>query len=143
LLAYPWFLVAGSFAVRKWRRGLVQVTGGIVLNQVDVVGVHYCHQVGPANPSRANWLFRAHSKAVQLMTRVGERLCFRIQSAATFVCVSEGVCEEIREHYPELRDRLLTIHNGVDTDFFAPGLRSAEAAAMRSSLTIPAGRLVA
>ena len=30
----PWFMVAGSIAVRRWRRGLVQVMGAIVPNRV-------------------------------------------------------------------------------------------------------------
>lgn len=143
LLAYPWFLLAGSLAVRRWRRGIVQITGGIVLNRVDVVAVHYCHQVGPANPSRATRLFRAHARAVSIMNRIGERLCYAIQRSATFVCVSEGVCDEIREHYPGLRDRLLTIQNGVDTQLFAPGRRTEEARATRARLDIAPGRLVA
>src|SRR5580692_3858332 len=48
LIAYPWFMVAGSLAVRRWRRGIVQATGAIVLNRVDVIAVHYCQQVGAA-----------------------------------------------------------------------------------------------
>ena len=50
LLGYPWFLIFGSLAVRRWRRGAVQATGAIVLNHVDVVAVHYCHQVGVVDP---------------------------------------------------------------------------------------------
>src|SRR5580693_2569519 len=49
LLAYPWFMVSGTLAVRRRRRGVVQATGAIVLNRVDAIAVHYCHQVGPAN----------------------------------------------------------------------------------------------
>src|SRR2546422_812463 len=62
ILAYPWFLLAGSLAVRRWRRGAVHATGAIVLNRVDVIGVHYCHQVGPAHPSRSSVLFRSPGK---------------------------------------------------------------------------------
>src|SRR5205823_6181476 len=60
LLAYPWFLLAGSLVLRRRRRGVVQATGAIVANRVDVISVHYCHQVGPANPSRSNSAYRAH-----------------------------------------------------------------------------------
>ncbi len=35
-IAHPWFLLAGSLAVKRWRRGVVQATGAIVLNHVDV-----------------------------------------------------------------------------------------------------------
>ena len=33
LLAYPWFMIAGSLALQRWRRGVVQVTGAIVLTR--------------------------------------------------------------------------------------------------------------
>ena len=136
LLAYPWFMIAGSLAVRRWRRGLVQATGAIVLNRVDVVHVHYCHQVGPANPSRSTSLFRGYAKIVRLVKRRTERTCFRANSSATFVCVSEGVAEEVRAHYPELAGRVTTIHNGVDTERFAPGAHRPEARSLRVALGI-------
>jgi len=143
LLGYPWFMVMGSLAVRRWRRGVVQATGAIVLNRVDVIAVHYCHQVGVITPSRTTRLFRAHVRAMGIMSRVAERLCFRANTSATFVCVSDGVAEEIREHYPQAADRVLTIHNGVDTETFAPGVHLEEARAMREELEIAGERLVA
>ncbi|HXB65452.1 MAG TPA: glycosyltransferase family 4 protein [Solirubrobacteraceae bacterium] len=143
LLAYPWFVLAGSLAVRCHRRGVVQATGAIVLNPVDVIAVHYCHQVGPAQASRAGALYRAHVKLVRAVKRNAERLCYRANPRATFVCVSEGVAAEMRAHYPELGARLLTIHNGVDTERFVPGARAGDATALRRRLGIGAGRLVA
>jgi UDP-glucose:(heptosyl)LPS alpha-1,3-glucosyltransferase len=143
LLAYPWFVLAGSLAVWRWRRGVVQVTGAVVFNRADVIHVHYCHQVGPANPSRSTPLLRAQAKIVGLVKRLSERACFRANSHASFVCVSDGVAAEVREHYPELVDRVITIHNGVDTDRFMPGRRVAEASALRARLEIPDGQLVA
>lgn len=143
LLAYPWFMIVGSLAVWRWRRGVVQTTGAIVLNRVDVVAVHYCHQAGPANPSRSTGLFRAQARVAGLLKRGGERLCFSRNRSATFVCVSEGVAEEVREHYPELDERTLTIHNGVDTAAFAAGARREQAPAIRATLAIRDARLVA
>jgi glycosyltransferase involved in cell wall biosynthesis len=143
LLAYPWFMLAGSLAVRRWRRGVVQATGAIVLNRVDVLAVHYCHQVGPVNPSRATRLFRAQARMAGILKRRGERLCFDTNRASSVVCVSDGVAAEMREHFPQLAGSVLTIHNGVDTDVFAPEARSGEARAMRASLNIPQGGLLA
>lgn len=143
LIAYPWFMLAGSLVLRKWRRGIVQATGAIVLNHVDVVAVHYCHQVATPTPSRATRVFRLHVKLAGALKRLGERACFQINRGATFVCVSEGLSEEISEHYPRLDERILTIHNGIDTASFAAGKRRREAAAMRAALSIPQGRLVA
>jgi glycosyltransferase involved in cell wall biosynthesis len=143
LLAYPWFMVSGTLALRRWRRGVVQATGAIVLNRVDAIAVHYCHQVGPANPSRSTRLFRGHVRAAGVLKRSGERLCFRVAHAAAFICVSDGVADELRTYFPKLAARVLTIHNGIDTDAFAPGRRAGEARALRALLEIPEQALVA
>jgi UDP-glucose:(heptosyl)LPS alpha-1,3-glucosyltransferase len=143
VIAYPWFMLVGTLAVRRWRRGVVQATGAIVLNAVDVVAVHYCHQVGAPTPSRATPLFRVHVKLAGTLKRLGERVCFRRSRAAAFVCVSEGVAEEIREHHPALVEQTVAIHNGIDTAGFAPGVHHNQAAALRQALEIPKERLVA
>lgn len=143
VLAYPWFLLAGSLVVRLRRRGLVQATGAIVLNRVDVLAVHYLHQVGPVQPSRASFPYRAQARVASRLKRVCERACFRVNRNATFVCVSNGLAAELREHYRPLADRVVTIHNGVDTETFAPGVRQRDARAAREALGIGADRLVA
>jgi UDP-glucose:(heptosyl)LPS alpha-1,3-glucosyltransferase len=143
LLAYPWFLLAGSLAVRKWRKGLVQTTGAIVLNRVDLIAVHYCQQVGQVTPSRSTTPFRVHSLLVRRMVRLAERLVFAVSAPARFIGVSEGVAEEVRLHYPKLADRVISIPNGVDTDHFAPGRRRGEARALRETLAIADDRLIA
>ena len=142
LLSYPWFMVAGSLAVRRWRRGIVQTAGAIVVNRVDCVAVHCCHQVYDSVPSGRTAIIRWYFRLVGLVKRLGERACLRINSRATLVCVSNGVAEEIREHYPEARDRVLTIHNGVDVEAFSPGRREPEARALRAAQGIGEDRLV-
>ncbi len=143
LIAHPWFVLAGSLSVAGRRRGVVHSTGAIVLNRVDAIAVHYCHQVGPTNPSRATALFRLHAKLVRRLLRLAERVCYRVNRKATYVCVSEGVAEEMREHHPHLDGRVVAIQNGVDTDAFAPGLRAQEARTLRGTLGIADARLVA
>jgi UDP-glucose:(heptosyl)LPS alpha-1,3-glucosyltransferase len=143
LLGYPWFMVFGSLAVWRSRRGVVHATGAIVANRVDVIAVHYCHQVGVVTASRSTRLFRAHVRAMGLLSRLGERVVFHRNRGASFVCVSEGVADEVREHYPELSDHVVTIYNGVDTDTFAPGQHTAQARTMRASAAIADERLVA
>jgi UDP-glucose:(heptosyl)LPS alpha-1,3-glucosyltransferase len=143
VLAHPWFMLAGSLAVRRRRRGIVQSTGAIVLNRVDAIAVHYCHQVGPVSPKSASRLYKIHATAAGYLKRVTERLCYRPRFASRFVCVSEGLAREVREYFPAIADRVVTIHNGVDTDLFAPGVRADDAAALRSELTIGEDRLVA
>lgn len=143
LLAYPWFLICASLMLRGARRGIVQATGGIVLAPVDIISVHYLHQVGPANPSRSSPLFSANARIVRVCKRASERACFWVNRRARFVCVSQGVAAEVREHYPNLAERVITIHNGVDGARFAPGAHRAEAQALRSELGIAAQRPVA
>ena len=143
VLGYPWFMIAGTLAVARWRRGLVMAVGAIVLSDVDLVGIHYCQQVGPATPSRSNWLFRLNVAVSGLLGRVAERVCFRVNRPRRVVCVSEGVADEIREHFPDLAGRTIAIPNGVDVDAFAPGSRRDDAVALRQQLQIAPDRLVA
>ncbi len=142
-LSYPWFMVAGTLAVRRWRRGIVQATGAIILNPVDFIEIQYCQQVGPATPSRSSWPYRLNAKLAGLLGRVGERLCFAVNRPWRFVCASEGVAEEMREHFPKLAERVATVQNGVDIDAFAPGSRVEEANALRRELGLGSDRLVA
>ena len=143
LIAYPWFLLAASLVVARRARGLLQVTGGIVLNRADVVSVHYCHQVGPANPSRSSLPYRANIRLVGVVKRLSERASFRRNHEAVFACVSEGVAEEVREHYPRLAPRVIAIHNGVDLERFKPGAWGEQAREQRARLGIGEGQLVA
>lgn len=143
LLAYPWFLLAGTLAVRRWRVGVVQTTGAIVLNRVDATAVHYCHHAGIATPSRATRLTRLYMRAVAQLNRALERLCYGIKSPRALVCVSDGVADELRRYFPAAAGRVRTIHNGVDLSAFAPGARLTEARELRARLGIPAERRVA
>ena len=143
LIAYPWFLLVASVMLGRWRRGIVQATGGIVLAPVDVISVHYCHQVGPANPSRSSAVFAINIALVRVVKRLAERLCFDFNRGATYVCVSEGVAREVREQYPELTGEVITIHNGVDTELFRPGDQEAQGERLRERLGISNERLIA
>jgi UDP-glucose:(heptosyl)LPS alpha-1,3-glucosyltransferase len=143
VFCYPWFMVAGTIALRRWRQGLVLAMGAIVLNRVDVIAVQYCQQVGPATPSRASRLFRLNARASAVLGRIAERVCFPLNRPRRFVCASEGVAEEIREHFPWQADRATTIPNGVDIDAFAPGSRRRDAVALRETLEIDGDRRVA
>lgn len=143
VLSYPWFMIAGTLAVRRWRRGLVLAMGAIILNDVDIVAIQYCQQVGPTGPSRPSWPFRLNAAVSRVFGQIAERVCFPRNDPARFVCASEGVAEEIREHFPRQADRAIAIPNGVDVDAFAPSSRREEARALRERLKLPADRLVA
>jgi UDP-glucose:(heptosyl)LPS alpha-1,3-glucosyltransferase len=143
VLSYPWFMLAGTLAVRRWRRGLVMAVGAVVLGEVDLIAIHYCQQVGPATPSRSNLLFRLNVAVSARLGKLAERVCFRLNRPQRIVCVSEGVAEEIREYFPVQSARTMAIPNGVDTDAFAPDSRRREAQELRAGLGIGGERLVA
>jgi UDP-glucose:(heptosyl)LPS alpha-1,3-glucosyltransferase len=143
LIGYPWFMLVGSLVLARWRRGLVQATGSLVANRVDVISVHWCHQVESLSPSRPSLIFRLNIRLVTPLLRVTERLCFFRNRRAMFVCVSEGSAQEIRDHYPELAGNVRTIQNGVDAEAFFPGARRADARSLRRRLELNEGRLLA
>ena len=143
VIAYPWFMLAGSLVLRRARKGLVQSTGAIVLNRVDVVSIHYLHAVAANTPSRQTALFRLHDRASRVLKRLGERICYRPGRARAFVCVSQGAADEMRRSFPAVAERVSTIYNGIDVEGFAPGLRREQAAALRAELGLPPERLVA
>ncbi len=136
LLAYPWFALAGSLAVRRRRRGLVQSTGAIVVNRVDSVAIHCCHQAYTAKPGRPGRAYALYGQAVGAVKRVSERLSVRRNRDAWFVCVSDGVAEEVRNSFPAVAAHVSTIHNGVDTAEFAPGAAAEEGRALRERARI-------
>ena len=141
LLAYPWFMLAGSLVLARRRRGVVQSTGAIVLNRVDV---HRGPLLPPGRPGEPEPLDR---RCFACTPRSSGGCCawpsasaFGANRSATFVGVSEGVAEEVREHYPQLAERVLSIHNGVDTAALRAGsARCSEARALRERLGIADG----
>jgi UDP-glucose:(heptosyl)LPS alpha-1,3-glucosyltransferase len=140
-LGYLSFLVRGSLALRRHRRGVVQATGAIVLNGVDVLAIHCCHQVYRAAPRREGVLYSAYESLVGLMKRVGERVIVERNRRAAIVCVSEGVADEMREHFPRAAGRVVAIHNGVDTERFRPGAARERARGLRASAGVAPGHL--
>jgi len=125
VVAYPWFFLAASVLVRLHRDGLVQATGAIVLNRVDIVSVHFCHRGfaakgGVTRSSRQGLLFCVHAKLAAAMARAGESLCLRPSRLSRVVAVSRGVGEEVRRHYPAIANTVVVIPNGVDSERFSP-----------------------
>lgn len=131
-IAYPWFLLVASLLTRLKGRGVVHSTGAIVLNRVGVCTVHYCHRAATqaSNFSRASQggvAYRLNARISEAMKRLGERFVYRPGRVGRLVGVSEGVADELRDHYPAMRDRAIVIPNGVDTEMFhPPSTRSAE-----------------
>jgi glycosyltransferase involved in cell wall biosynthesis len=146
VVAYPWFFLAAGLLVRLHRDGVVQATGAIVPNRVDIVSVHFCHRGfaakgGVTRSGRQGLLFRVHAKLAAAMSRAGESLCFRPSRLSTVVAVSRGVAEEVRRHYPAIANAVVVIPNGVDIERFSPSPRGR--AGTRSKLGLADDALVA
>ena len=75
-------------------------------------------------------------KLAGVLKRRSEGPVYRFNDPAAFVGVSEGVAQEMREHYPEFAARVLTIHNGIDVRAFAPGAHVEQARAERARLAL-------
>jgi UDP-glucose:(heptosyl)LPS alpha-1,3-glucosyltransferase len=145
VLAYPWFALAGWWALARHRRGIVHATGAVVPGRVDVISVHLLHNAPAARTavpraSRGSTLFRAHAQLAAILSRCVERRVYRPRHARAFVAVSDGVASELRDAFPAVAERVVTIPNGVDTDLFRP---DAEARGHRTALGLPADGLVA
>ena len=145
-IAFPWFFLVASLLVWRHGHGIRHSTGAIVLNRVDVATVHLCHhglaRVGPLQrASRPSLAYRLNQPVSRIMSRLGERWCYRGGRARRLVGVSEGVARELREHFGSTGAAVGVIPNGVDPSVFRPdpGARSE----LRRALALGSGDLVA
>ncbi len=125
VLAYPCFLLVASLLLRLRGRGVIHSTGAIVLNRADIRTVHYCHHAaagveGFSRVSRGGLAYRLNARFAAILSRLGERWCYRPAKAGRLVGVSAGVARELNAHFPTMRNRTVVIPNGVDTDTFRP-----------------------
>lgn len=127
VIAYPLFVLLATLLVAVLRGDrIVQSTGAIVLNRVDLRAVHLCHRglaqrVGLLRFSRDRLAFRLHARLARVMSLVIERTCFRPERTGRLVAVSEGLGRELKSSYPRMADRVEVIPNGVDLVRFTPG----------------------
>jgi glycosyltransferase involved in cell wall biosynthesis len=146
VIAYPWFFIAAGLILRRHRVGLVQTTGAIVANRVDITSVHFCHRgftakAGITRASRSSLLFRFHGRLAATMSRIGESVCYRPSRVSTVVAVSHGVADELRAFSPAIADAITVIPNGVDVERFSPS--AGGRALRRSQLGLTDSALVA
>jgi glycosyltransferase involved in cell wall biosynthesis len=124
-LAYPWFFVVGTLITWRRRRGLLHTTGAIVWNRADLSTVHFCHhaareRLALLRTSRASFPYRVNAWIAAVMSRFGERSCYRSSRTRRLVAVSEGLGRELREHFPAMAEATTVIPNGVDRMEFQP-----------------------
>lgn len=68
-----------------------------------------------------------------------ERALLDAGGAKRVVCVSEGVRDELARAWPNCRQRLCVVENGVDLQRFHPSLRASDAVSLRRRLEIDEG----
>jgi glycosyltransferase involved in cell wall biosynthesis len=127
VIAYPWFFLMGTIITLLRKRGVTHSTGAILLSRTEICTVHFCHHAAsnltPATrASRSNLLYRINAWISWHMKRIAERYCYRPSRIACLVGVSGGVVRELETHFPAMRERLLVVANGVDTDVFHPAV---------------------
>lgn len=139
LLAYPLFLVRGSLAIRRHRRGLVHVLGAIVLNSADVATVQFCHHgfdtADALARSRSQSRFsRFNALAAHLLSIMAERFVYGGARVRWLIPAANGVAREVTAHFPGFRGKQTIIPNGVDRASFKPAPDAA--AKVRASLAV-------
>jgi glycosyltransferase involved in cell wall biosynthesis len=128
-VAYPWFFVVGTLITWRRRRGLLHTTGAIVHNRADLSTIHFCHHAARERmpllrTSRASFVYRVNAWIAAVMSRLGERWCYRPARTRRLVAVSAGLGRELREHFPPMADATIVIPNGVDRIEFRPDLET-------------------
>lgn len=145
-LAYPAFFLVGSVHAWRHRGALLHTTGAIIANRADVSSVHYCHTAARAmlvapRASRTSVLYRLNSRLAEILSRAGERWCYRPKRTKLLCAVSRGLTSELRATFPSMAARVRTIPNGVDPTEFRPD--AASRVAIRNSLDLDKAALVA
>jgi glycosyltransferase involved in cell wall biosynthesis len=127
-LAYPWFLLMGTYKVWRHRAGLVHTTGAITWNKVDVCTVHLCHHGARGSSSAAaasrGLAYGLNRRLSAALARAGERLNYRPSRIRAVAGVSEGVAAEVREYFPGIAAKVSVIPNGVNAVVFRPDARA-------------------
>lgn len=123
VVAYPWFAAVASLMLLRTRRGLLHVTGAIVLNRADICTVHYLHRGDDdiVRASRSSVAYRLHARLARWLSREFERLLYR-RSALTrmLVAVSPRAAQELVDAFPRRADSVRVVRHGVDAHRFRP-----------------------
>jgi len=140
---------------RLWRdAGFSRCVQAIVATkEFDLVQSHEripgCHIYRAGDGVHATWLelrARTQSPLAALFTRLhpwhryvlrAEAKMFRHPALKAVICNSRMVKDDIVRRFGVAEDKLHVIHNGVDLDFFHPGLREEHRLQVRAELGIP------
>lgn len=117
LLKFIVFWIVGGWVTYRARRGcLVQTTGAIVPNAVDVGVVHLCHAGARAKrgtrPAADRITLRAiHRRMFEWLAIAAEAWVYRPARTRVLIAVSTGLAREVESFYPGTRVEVIA--NGV------------------------------
>jgi glycosyltransferase involved in cell wall biosynthesis len=102
---------------------LVHTVGAIVPNRIDLASIHFCQaafiaRAGCLAPQEAPVLRRINTATLRLLGLLAERWSYRPSRLRAFGAVSQGVADELAEHYPAVPCTVTA--NGVDLSRFRP-----------------------
>jgi FkbM family methyltransferase len=122
-IAYPAFFVIASVLASRHRGHILHTTGAIVANRAEVSTVHYCHHgskdvVSGSRSSRSSPSYRLNSRIAGILSRAGERWCYRPHRTRLLCAVSNGLQAELTAMFPQMSGRVQTVPNGVDVRVF-------------------------
>jgi len=115
----------------------------IASNRYDLVQSHEripgCHIFRAGDGVHATWLELSGKRFAALSpwhryTLAAEAAMFRHPNLKAAICNSHMVADDIARRFPEAAGKLVVIRNGVDLDYFHPGLRDEHRAALRAKV---------
>ena len=143
------------FIGRTWRDYSFSRQAYAIIQKLDVdliqshERVPYCHLYRAGDGVHRVWLkhknqlkpwfskYLNYLSLYQLYILHTEKKLFTNPQLRAVICNSKMVKNEIIHYFPDIKDKLHVIYNGVDTDYFHPKVRS-ERDLIRKNLNIPA-----
>jgi glycosyltransferase involved in cell wall biosynthesis len=116
------FFVVAGWKLRKIDAEIRHTTGAIVPNRISLATVHYCHVGFRSKTGRrvvgGSSIRRLNTAVHRVAAELGERWVYRTARTKGLAAVSDGVADELREHFPGVE--IEVVPNGVDLDRFRP-----------------------
>ncbi len=124
-LSLPWFMLAADVCRHRFAEGLLHTQGPMLGAKGDVVTAQFCHHAFRDNAHiprrrRDTLPYRVNERVDGWINRRTERMAYRPSRTHRLVTVAHGMAAELTHYFPDMRDRIDVVPNGVDLDLFRP-----------------------
>jgi glycosyltransferase involved in cell wall biosynthesis len=137
--------VLATLVLVRHQPGLLHTINPTIIHRADVITAQFCEAAfrgaGISRARRPNALYRFNSWVTSWIAMLFERWCYHPRHVGQIACASDGLRRDTAKWYPQIADRLRTIHNGVNLDAFQPD--ETVRARVRGELRIADDQLVA